>query len=30
VALLRYGASAISICGGYYLFVAVHEQFFNR
>jgi len=30
VALLRYGASAISVCGAYYLFVAVHEQFFNR
>jgi len=29
-ALLRYGTSAISICGGYYLFVAVHEQFFIR
>ena len=30
VALLRYGASAISVCGAYYLFVAVQEQFFNR
>ena len=30
VALLRYGTSAISVCGAYYLFVAVHEQFFTR
>jgi len=29
-ALLRCGASAISACGAYYLFVAVHEQYFNR
>ncbi len=29
-ALLRYSASAISVCGAYYLFVAVHEQFFTR
>jgi len=30
VAVLRFGASAISVCGAYYLLVAVHEQFFNR
>jgi hydrogenase/urease accessory protein HupE len=30
VKILRYGTSAISVCGGYYLFVAVQEQFFNR
>ena len=30
VALLRYGTSAISVCGAYYLFVAVQEQFFTR
>ena len=29
-ALLRYGTSAISVCGTYYLCVAVHEQFFNK
>jgi hydrogenase/urease accessory protein HupE len=29
-ALLRYSTSAISVCGVYYLFVAVHEQFFTR
>lgn len=28
--ILRYGTSAISICGAYYLCVAVQEQFFNR
>jgi len=27
-AFLRYSTSAISVCGVYYLFVAVHEQFF--
>ena len=30
VAVLRFGASAISVCGAYYVLVAVHEQFFNR
>jgi hypothetical protein len=30
VKILRYGTSAISVCGVYYLFVAVQEQFFNR
>ena len=28
--ILRFGTSAISVCGVYYLFVAVQEQFFNR
>ena len=27
---LRYGSSIISLCGAYYLCVAVHEQFFAR
>jgi HupE / UreJ protein len=30
VKILRGGTSAISVCGGYYLLVAVQEQFFNR
>ncbi len=28
--LLRYGSAMISCCGAYYLFVALHEQFFTR
>jgi hypothetical protein len=27
---MRYGSLAISLCGAYYLCVAVHEQFFSR
>jgi len=27
---VRYGSVLISICGGYYLFLSVHEQFFTR
>jgi hypothetical protein len=27
---LRYGSFAISLCGAYYLCVAIHEQFFPR
>ena len=30
VPALRYGSGFISLCGAYYLFVAVHEQFFTR
>lgn len=29
-ALLRYGTTAITVCGAYYLCVAVHERFFIR
>lgn len=28
--LVRYGSAVISCCGAYYLFVALHEQFFSR
>jgi len=27
---LRYGSLAISLCGAYYLCIAIHEQFFSR
>jgi hypothetical protein len=28
--IVRYGSSLISVCGVYYLFVSVHEQFFTH
>jgi hypothetical protein len=28
--VMRYGSLAISLCGAYYLCVAIHEQFFSR
>ena len=28
--LVRYGSTLISVCGAYYLFVSVHEQFFTH
>jgi hypothetical protein len=27
---MRYGSLVISLCGAYYLCVAIHEQFFSR